>query len=262
MSQPELKAVCLAGYNDKVVEIFDQPLLWPSAQLNPLSAFEPDRANLYPEFHGTVDVAERLGYIDLHATISYKKSGKRRIVPWPYQGDLLLFLEDGPEHRCVNWPVKKRRNEFLAPSPGSRKKEKASRLKKRARYEIELVYYKDAGIPTVPIAGEEIDNLLATNLLNLCCYANLKTSLEEEQSAALVEAFAAGIETGTPPAVTMSRLAQLERCTVYDAKIVFYQSIWERKLRVDLFSPILIDRPPIPEYTDVLDHYNDWFTTT
>lgn len=259
MSTPETKTAVLAGYNDSVVEILDQPLLWPSEHINPLSAFDPDHANLYLPFRGTIDVAERLGYIDLHPTISYRKNGQSKTVPWPYQGDLQLIIKDGETYRCVNWPVKKTRGDFLAHRRGGEKTEERSKRAKRARYEIEFVYTKDAGIPTVPIAGDEIDETLAANLLKLCCYANLATVLEDDQKGAIIEALAAGIATGTPPSVTLARLAVQERCTIYDARVLFHQAIWRRELRIDLFSPLRINRPAIPETTDVLDHYSDWF---
>jgi hypothetical protein len=40
---------------------------------------------------------------------------------------------------------------------------------------------------------------------------------------------------------------------------VFYRAIWEEKLKVDLFSPILIDRPLLPETDNVLEFFSDWF---
>ena len=259
MSIPERKAVTLALYNPNVIEIFDQALLWPSEHLNPLAVLDPDRANRYPEFRGTIDVAERLGYIDIHPTIRYKKNGKSKLLPWPYQGDLLLFQSNASEFRCTNWSVKKKRADFLRHKRGDRRTEERSRRRQRARYEIELVYYNDAGIPTVPVTEEELDQTLVANLLRLCCYSSLKTELEPAQSASIVDAFVAGMATGVPPSVTIARVAMQERCSVQDAKIVFHHAVWERKLRIDLFSPLRIDRPAIPEQTDVLAHYADWF---
>lgn len=259
MGDPEKKVALLAGYNDSVIEILDQPLLWPTEHINPLSVLDPDRAYLYSPFRGTIDVADRLGYLDLHPTISYRKNGQAKTVPWPLQGDFLLLIKDGANYRCVNWPVKQTRDDFLAHKRGSKKTEEKSRRKKRVRYEIELVYNKDARIPTVPIAGDDIDDTLAANLLKLCCYASVATALEDDQKGAIIEALAAGIATGTPPSVILARFAVQERCTIYDARVLFHQAIWERKLRIDLFSPVRINSPAIPEITDVLDHYSDWF---
>jgi hypothetical protein len=40
---------------------------------------------------------------------------------------------------------------------------------------------------------------------------------------------------------------------------LIHQGIWRRELRVDLFRPVLADKPLRREVTDVLVKYADWF---
>ena len=258
LSIPERKANCLALYNPAVIEIHDQSLLWPTAHKHPLSLLRPNWDVPCPTFKGTLDVADRLGYLNRHPTLTYRESKERKTVPWPYQGDSLLFL--GAESTyCVNWSVKAKRREFLKPEPGPKRLEARRRLALRARYEIEAQYYLDVDIRTQPITEEEIDDTVATNLIKLCCYSQREQTLNELQLCNLEDALRQGLNSGTPPSVTIARFVIAERCSIDQGKVAFYQSIWHRRLRPDLFKPVLIDRPLEPESTDVLEYYNDWF---
>jgi hypothetical protein len=49
------------------------------------------------------------------------------------------------------------------------------------------------------------------------------------------------------------------RCSDEVIKAILCQMIWNRKLRVDLFKPILLERPLIPEIKDVLIEYSHWY---
>ena len=259
MSIPEREAACLAAYNPRVFDIHEQRMLFTTETLHPMAGLYPERANEFPIFKGTVEVADRLGYLDLHPTLRCDVGGEMRPVPWPYQGDLLLFIDRGDDAFCVNWPVKDTRQDFLGTGQVETKSERRRSRKKRARHETELGYYWDAAIRSEAIAGEEIADDLSNNLLRLCCYAvrcvNLPRPLVEDVEGALDIA----LQSGYPPAGIIVRLCAKGRLTSEQGRIVFHQAIWNRRLRVDMFSPILIDRPMIPETTDVLDYYAKWF---
>lgn len=71
-----------------------------------------------------------------------------RVLPFPYLGDLLLFLLDEDGVYCVNWTVKQDEDDFTHPRfkpPISTKNQQASIRKETARHEIEATYYSDTG---------------------------------------------------------------------------------------------------------------------
>lgn len=259
MSKPERKAATLALYHPNLIEIHEQNLLWTSAHINPLSVLDSANANKYKPYKGTVNVADRLGYIDLHPTINVQIDNEPTSVPWPYQGDLLLFFYEDGIYRCVNWTVKKSYSDFLKVKPASEKKEVAALRKARARYEIEYLYYADVDIPSLAIAGDVIPDTLSANLAKLCFYSAKDLDLNDDKKDEILSVFKAGISVGTPPAVLISRLAVEKRCSEYEARTIFYQGVWNRELRLDLFSRIFIDRPPIMEETDVIEFFENWY---
>jgi hypothetical protein len=228
--------------------------------MNPLAALDPDRANRYPAFNGTLSVAERLGYLEFHPTLTYRrKDGSKNSVPWPFQGDLLLFLKDADALWCKNWNIKESLSDFSSVEPSTEEKEKREREKKRARYEIESVYYGEADIETVPVTSEEIGPTLASNLLKLYGYSALEPGMSPDAVSEIEDALQAGMTTGLPPSATLARFVLHGRCTREQGRRVFYRAIWEERLKVDLFSPILIDRPLLPETDNVLEFFSDWF---
>lgn len=259
LSTAEKACSCLARYHPSVVDIHEQNLLWPTTHEHPLSARYPEASTQYEPFRGTLEVADRLGYLDLHPVLTIRKGAKRSFVPWPYQGDQLLFLEteDGPY--CVNWTVKDKPKAFTDPPPGPKAKEVSGQLRLIARHEIESEYYKDVEIRTQRVTKEELHPEMASNLIKLCLYAGIVTGLEKEQIIELEAALIQGIATETPPAVTIARFVIMGRCSLEQGRVIFYQAIWHRRLRVDLFSTILIDRPVALEERDVLEVYADWF---
>jgi hypothetical protein len=73
------------------------------------------------------------------------------------------------------------------------------------------------------------------------------------------QTFQAGLVKGIAPIETVFDLAVQYQCHTDTLKTIYYQMIWSRKLRVDLYTPILIDRPVYPERKDVLLAYSSWF---
>jgi hypothetical protein len=260
MSIPERVAACLALYDSRVIEIHDQSVLWPRSHMNPLAVFDKDRANCYPEFRGTLSVAERLGYLNFHPTLNYKKKNASKVtVPWPFLGDLLLFLKDADDVWCVNWTIKEKLSDFSSVQPSTKEKEAKQREKKRARFEVETLYYSEAGIRTVPVTSEEIGPTLACNLMTLYGYSVRKPKIPPDVVSEIEDALQVAMTTGTPPSATLARFVLTDRCTREQGRQVFFRAIWQRKLRVDLFSPIIIDQPLLPETDDVFEFYSDWF---
>lgn len=127
------------------------------------------------------------------------------------------------------------------------------------RHQIEEVYYSDAGIRTIWVAGDRIDRHVAANLSQAFGYHRRQLTISSDQQHEIYEKFRAGLETGVPPLEIMMLLAGSGKVTSHDCRTILYRAIWNRQLRVDLYRPIMIDRPLNPEEKDVLVEFGDWF---
>lgn len=261
LSDPEAKAFILALYHPNVLEVHEQKMLsrWPAP--HPLVSYPGHVTHNLPHFMGTVNVAERLDCLDLHPVISIRDKdnpGQKVTVAFPYQGDLLLFIFSD-EAYCVNWNIKESAESFNSPSIKNSKNNAYLKRKAYMRALLEEVYYQDANIRTVRIAGDDIDDDLFRNLFRAWKCSEEEINVTEEMQAELLKSFIICIEVGTSPLEVALVYALNERCSVDDAKTVFFKLIWERKLRVNLFNPVLFDFPVEPEMIDVLTHYSEWF---
>lgn len=267
LSQPETRAALLALYHPFLFELHEQKMLsrWPYP--HPMAGLPGIDATALPSVRGTVEVAERLGYLDIHPIVYMRDeavSAHAIKVPFPYQGDLLLFIQ--PPNQipyCVNWPVKDKREAFTTPGPGKRRPDSVeSKRSALARYEIEVAYHADASIRTQPIANTDIDTNLAANLCQIFPYTTKSISADTRpKRKQIVDAFHSAMALGVPPMEVMVSLVFRRLCSDYEARVIFFQAIWERELRVDLFRPVLVDYPLEPEHVDVLDRYAHWFAS-
>lgn len=264
LGQPELHAGLLALYHLWLFELHEQKMLWRWPFPHPLTGLPGIDATRLCPLCGTVAVAERLGYLDLHPVLYLPDPecpGRKVKVPFPYQGDLLLFLKrpDVPPY-CVNWTVKDKRDDFTSPGPGKRRPESSeARRAALARYEMEAAYYMDAGIRTQPVANEDIDWHVRANLCQLFPYTTKSVSIDSDRRREIVDAYKAALVARVSPMEVILSLVLRQRCTDYTARVILYQAIWNRELRVDLFRPILPDYPLNAESVDVLEHYAEWF---
>lgn len=127
------------------------------------------------------------------------------------------------------------------------------------RHEIEAAFYADADIPTVQVAGERISRHVAANLKQLFLHHRRVLALTDEQEEEILDKYQRALQLGITPAEVITSFAERGRYSVDQCRSAFYQTVWYRKLRLDLFRPILINLPMNPETRDVLDVYGDWF---
>jgi len=217
-----------------------------------------------PDLEGTVAVATRLGFIDLHPYIQIadpQRTGRTVKVAYPYQGDLLLFLRtELGEAFCINWTVKSKQRDFLSARLGARNPTSADeKLLSLARFQIEAAYYSDAAIRTHPVADEDIHPELANNLCTVFPYTWYVANVNDKRRREIVDAFQLGLVTETPPTDVITMLVARRRCGDHDARVILHQAIWERELKVDLFEPVLVDYPLVPAQQDPLERYAHWF---
>jgi len=60
-------------------------------------------------------------------------------------------------------------------------------------------------------------------------------------------------------ATVLTRVSQRYGIDVFTARVILYQAIWNRRLRIDLFHPVVADHPLMPEHIDVCTQYADLF---
>lgn len=265
LSTPERHAALLALYHPKLLDLHEQKMLSVGARPHPLFGYLDTIGTDLPPIQGLIDVAERLGYMSFLPRLKVDNPqdfSNPRVVVFPYIGDFLLFLRgsDGGIY-CVNWTVKDTESSFKRPGPSSSKmlpKNKESQTS-IARHEIEETYYCDADIRTVRISGDKIHPHVAANLTQLFGYHRTELTLNLSEQDEMLNKFRIALDAGISAMDVILMLTANGRFTSHECRTVFYQSIWERKLRVDLFRPILIDRQIAPENQDVLVEYADWF---
>ena len=265
LSTPERNAALLGLYHPNIVGIQEQRMLSPEPCQHPLWTFPGIDKTSLTAFKGTIDVAERLECLDLLPRLKIENPSdpsEPRTIIFPWIGDLLWLLQPkADEVYCVNWSIKSKDGDFKRPALSSTKNA-VSAKKSRAilgRHEIEKIYYEDAYIRTVQVADEAIDHHVSANLRQLFLHHRRNLHLTDEQREEILGKFCAALETELPPSEVIMLFAEKGKYTVDQCRSLLYQAIWNRELRINLFQPVLINRPLKAESRDVLDVYADWF---
>lgn len=261
LSTPEKVFTQLALYHPQLIDLHEQKMLWPVTSCHPLHGHPLTKGLFLPQITGTADIAKQLGFKHYEIAVDLP-DGRRGKIPFPYQGDLLLYLLDpGGLPYAVNWTVKDRKEAFgerrfsSAKTPVQQSKD---RIHAQLRTELERAYYASAGIRTVQVSLDAVDPAVVANLDLLFVTHQLPLTLNptllEDFSAAVMEA----VKEGEPVAYVAIRHADLWGSRdQFITKI--YQDIWERKLPVNFFQPILIDHPLSMDGGDLLDVYGALF---
>lgn len=265
LSGSELHLCIFALHNPIIVGLQEQRILSPVPTVHPLSSFGGiDKLSL-ANLQGTLNVAERLGLSELHQKIKIKGNNGFHEVTIPYVGDFLFAIKENGEIKCLNWSVKSQQKNFteieLYQFDKVNKNSKAL-AKLLARHQLEKVYYDDANIRTVFISEDQVDKNVLLNLRQVFLYHRRCKHLLPDQRAELFHFFQTAIQSSIPPAEVVRKFELKGKYSPEESISVLYQSIWQRHLRIDLFQPILIDRPLNPEKNDVFEIYADFFRTS
>lgn len=264
LSQPERFAALVALHHPNLVDLHEQKMLPMGPSQHPLASHPHMVGKSLPSMRGTVAVAEALGYLKFHPTVSVpdpRMPDASMWVPYPYVGDLLIFMNMNDRHYCVNWTIKKTFDDFSRGIPTGRRRGHSVKEKEKAiaRHQIEEANYLDADIRTVQFTEDTVDLVVINNLHKLFGYSKAKLEINGEQRQEILDKFKSGMVLGIPGNEVVQMLINQTRFTIHDCLTVFNQAIWSRELRVDLFSPILINRPIRPEVRDVLEVYSNLF---
>lgn len=127
------------------------------------------------------------------------------------------------------------------------------------RREVEHLYYSDALISTSDCAEEDIPKHLRNTARDLATWALRTHAYSEPHRLEIVGTFRDALRRGLTPNEVIGRLTRGSKQHEEDHRVVLYQAIQKRELRVDLFQPILPDFPLLPEKRDVLVEFSAWF---
>lgn len=262
LSQNETWAALLALYHPNTWDVHEQRILYPEPRPHFLHGHPLAAGMTFQPFKGTLDVANRHGMLSKHpkCSVTLKNSRERAIVPYPYTGDLLLFLLDKNGPYVVNWTVKDKAEAFRQRGP--RKGKPSINEDHQAtimRHVIEEEYYRDAGIPTRQIVGRSIDLELRANLNELFLAHAITVPFTAEEKSQIWQFMRDHIGTTKKAYLVVREIANELQQDFMTVKNVLLQGIWQRHIRIDLFRPFLMDRPLRAEVRDPIDVYRDWF---
>ncbi len=264
LSTPEMAAGLVALYHPRLFELQEQRLLSMGPSVHPLVGHPKAIGMPLSPLPGTLRVMESLGELRKHATISYQTSPdpqSEQSIPWPYIGDLLLFLEDESGPYCVNWTVKADPEEFWRRGSYNGKPYRPGVEVPAVvlRHRIEAEHYGAAGIRTVQITPERFDQHVIDNLRFLFLYHGRPLAVDPDLRQRVVTTFAGTI--GTLQSIYQTTLALIAETglALDEVYTILYQAIWQRDLEVDLFTAILADQPLRPSTIDVCQRYGALF---
>lgn len=265
LSKGELSVLGIALQCPWLFELQEQRLLHFDERPHPLHGHPLANGLKLVNLRGAVQIAESLGVLRYYPVIwVLDETGVRRRLPFVYAGDFLLFLADTLGPFCVNLDVKATRDAFHMPHPRARSRRDPviASQKEEARHLIERVRYLDGSIKTLNIAtDDDIDPHLAANVRELLMWHKRSSELADESCAEVVDNFQAALVRGDSALEAIYQMIRRRPSfNVHQLKVVLYQAIMNRQLRVDLFQPIYIDKPLRPEVCDVLDRYKAWFS--
>lgn len=263
LSSAEVSAALLGLYHPDVIGLQEQRAFSSGEAPHPLHNLKSGIPIGTKPLKGIIDVSERLDYLEQLPTIKVQDStGASRSVIFPFIGDLLWAMRSkNGHHYCLNWSVKDSEDAFKRPLEGKRYTIPNGQITEKVlmRHEIENCYYQDAGIRTVFLASESIDKNVVANLRQLFLHHARKISISQEEQDEITERFRMCIASETPAYELIAKLIGAGKYSLDDCRNILYQAIWFRRLKVNLFEPIIINRPLKPEENDILEVYADWF---
>ncbi|WP_218511948.1 hypothetical protein [Variovorax sp. dw_308] len=252
--------------NPATFELHEQHMAPPFESKNRLKDHPKGRDLFLPVTEGTVAIAAHLGVLSKHPCVDdpdcRDAAGEIGRLAAPYIGDLLLFLEDSEGPYCVDWDVKAMQGDHGRPGAGDWT-ERTSPKRIRAatcREEIYQECSRQLGIRVVRVAKEDLPRQLRYNLDSLFRLHHQTIDLSADRQDELVAQFQEALISECPPQTVIERYRSLGTPGMKDCKRVLEQAIWNRRIRIDLYSPWGIDWPLLPEVRDPLVEFSHWFS--
>jgi hypothetical protein len=263
LSFSETCAAFLAVYNPNCFEVFDQLAMSTTPCPHLLFGHQHAAGLTLASFRGTLDVADRLGTLSKHPRIRAKigpDPATWPIVPFPYVADLTLCLVDDGGPYVVDWPIKDKYEDFRRRGPRkSRSRPDEDDPAVVSRTLLQRTFFSDAGIRSIEVVGRSIDFHVRCNLRELFLEESYPVTLSEPARVEVMSMCRENVGRDIPGYLLARQIARDHRIDEREAAALIKQGVWRRELRVDLFQPVLMDKPLRPEKIDVLSHYADWF---
>jgi hypothetical protein len=266
LSGPEQYFSYFGFYSQKFAGAQEQRMMPAHPTPHPLATMPCVTDKRLPNLPGTLAIAERIGatHILKKGTLAAENDGDEPVqIILPFFSDILWAVReaDGTAKKCLNWNIKDEQDAFFKPFSKKRcKKPHEDDIENTiARHTLERLYHEEADIRTVQLGLDELDETFRENLRQLFGHHRRKISLDDELKVELRERFITALQAGIPPFEVILGVKRRHQLCLPDARTFLWQLIWQRELRVDLFSTLLIDRPLKPESIDPLMKYADWF---
>lgn len=264
LSDCERAAALIGLFHSNVVGLQEQRWIPGHPIEHPLATFPGEIAAMLPNLPGLVEVARTLGieHFLTYSTVrdeSDPECPRTRRVVNPWFGDFLFALRDSQGVYCVNWSVKSTEQGFTHKQFGRSAGKSNADEDTVARTAGERAHYAAGRIPTYQVAADKIDKKLAENLHTACSSAATRILLSAAQKNELRQKYAAALVTGIPPLEVMMRFMRDHDVGATHLTRYFHQLIWERKLPVDLYRTIALEREVAVTDRDPLDKFQEWF---
>lgn len=255
----------LALHHPGLVDLHEQKMLFFSPAPHPLADHPDIRGVQLPGLSGTLNIAQRLGKLKDHPMVRAPQDHpvfKGQLVPFPYIGDILLYLCDASGLYAVNWSVKLTIEDFHRTYRRRNKPtSKEDREYAEFRHELERLYYLDGLIPTHQLVPAMVDRELSINLLDL--YYWHARAPQDTRAITVREDMLAHFREQLPRDRLMhdhaKDAAECFGINLHDAKWILKSGIFTRRIRVELFCVVADNLPLRAEIHDPFVRYADWF---
>lgn len=261
LSKSERAFILFGLYNPAALGLQEQRMLPGHSVPHPLATWPGADAVTLPPLKGLEEIAANLKIERfLHGISVTRRNGEQIKVTCPWFGDLLWLLRgSGDKIYCINWSIKDTQEAFQRRRKKIATSEQEPDEQAVARSAGERAYYRSASIPTYHLAREDFPLDLEANLLQLFLHHARPTTLTKAQQTELREKLLAALELGVPPSEIITRFRARHEVSVHEPRSFLFRMIWQRCLLVDLFRPLLIDRPMLPMARDPLVAFAHWF---
>lgn len=255
----------LARHNPAVFDVHEQHMLPFNPSPHPLANHETTRGLILPGLRGTMAITESLGCLNMHPTVrvpATHSEKSRSVRPFPYIGDILVFLRDSLGLYAVNWSIKASEADFYRTfrrrykPPSQEDRERAA-----LRHEIERLLFLDGQIPTHKLHPGLIDETLRVNLLNLFYWYSRDPLVNDarDRQAEVTAWYGEQLHRTRVMYDLAKEAAGFFKLDIHDAKWILKTAIFSRRLRVDLFRLVADNFPLYPENINPFDRYSEWF---
>lgn len=265
IGMPAMAPVLFALYHPLVHEILEELVIWPDPVSNPLSHYDELAHFKYPGSRGTVKIASEMAALGDIPRCRIIVDNNELLAALPFIADLLVVFRrnDGKLH-AVNWTVKSDVNGFkrnLGLNILRRKSQKSIDREER-RVKIEERYFAEFGFTTHRITSNTFDRTFIANLREAFGWFGCKPEVGPDVESKILGIFSDLIDTHTAPFRVIPSIIADHGCSRQEVLRIFHMGIWSRRLPVDLFTNVLIDKAIRRGVRDLLNEYDHLFQTT